>query len=197
MSFELENFFSSKTNLEKRFIPNHDQLKEIISILKKEGHRIVLTQGVYDLIHEGHALYLEKAKSYGDILIVGVDSDELTRIRKGINRPIVPQNERIKMLVHLRHVDIVTLRESNHDIGHLIRILSPDVLVTSASTIDFTDDYRKEYQNFCQEIITLPPQAITSTTARIRNIAIEGVENLACEINKITEDFINRIKKEQ
>ena len=197
MSFELENFFSSKTNLEKRFISNHDQLKEIVSALKNKGYKIILTQGVYDLLHEGHALYLEKAKSYGDILIVGVDSDELTRIRKGPNRPIVPQEERIRMLVHLRHVDIVTLRESNHDIGHLIRTISPDVLITSTSTADFTDDYKKEYQSFCQKIITLPPQATTSTTARIRNIAIEGAENLVCEINKITKEFINKIKNGQ
>jgi rfaE bifunctional protein nucleotidyltransferase chain/domain len=138
---------------------------------------VVLTQGVYDLLHEGHALYLEMAKSYGDILIVGVDSDELTRLRKGPNRPIVPQEERVKMLIHLRHVDVVTLREAHHDIGELIRLVHPDVLITSTSTEDFKKDLGKgTYNEYCGEIVVLPPQAATSTTARIRNLTIEGAQ---------------------
>lgn len=194
-SKKFQHFFSKASNIEHRFIPEYQKLEEIIIGLKKEGYKIVLTQGVYDLIHEGHALYLEAAKSYGDVLVVGVDSDELTRLRKGPNRPIVPQDERIKMLVHLRHVDIVTLRESNHGNGDLIRTIRPDVLITSASTSDFTDGHKKEYKDYCKEIITLPPQAVISSTARIRNINIEGAENLACEIRKITEEFIDKIKK--
>ncbi len=192
---KFQHFFSKESNIEHRFIPEYQKLEEITNELKKEGYRIVLTQGVYDLIHEGHALYLEAAKSHGDVLVVGVDSDELTRLRKGPNRPIVPQHERVKMLIHLRHVDIVTLRESNHENGDLIRVIKPDVLITSASTSDFTDNHKEEYRKYCKEVITLPPQATTSTTARIRNITIEGAENLACEIKKMAEDFIDKIKK--
>ncbi len=99
--------FSPKTNIKDRFISSHKNLARVVDDLKKNGYKIVLTQGVWDLIHEGHALYLEAAKSHGDILIVGVDSDELTKQRKGPNRPIVPQKERISMLIHLRHVDIL------------------------------------------------------------------------------------------
>ncbi len=193
----ISNILSSKTNLKDRFVSDHRKLKKTIDELRRLKKKIVLTQGVWDLIHEGHALYLEKARSYGDVLVVGVDSDELTKQRKGPNRPIVPQKERIGMLIHLRHVDIVTIREANHHIGDLIRLISPDVLITSKSTSDFTDEQKKEYTPYCKKVITLLPQATTSTTARIRELTIEGAEQLACEIKKITEDFINKIRRKK
>ena len=76
-----EKILAPKTNFEHRFITDEKILKKLVDTFKKQGKRIVLTQGVWDLIHEGHALYLEVAKGYGDVLIVGVDSDELTRAR--------------------------------------------------------------------------------------------------------------------
>ena len=135
------------------------------------------------------------AKSHGDILIVGIDSDELTRQRKGKNRPIVPQRERIEMLTHLRHVDVVVLRDIDHDIGDLIRLVRPDVLITSTGTKDFTENLIREYGDVCGEIKILEPQATTSTTARIRTLTIEGAESLAAEINQLTKEFINKIRK--
>lgn len=190
-----EKILAPETNFQHRFITDQKILKKLVETFKKQGKKIVLTQGVWDLIHEGHALYLEVAKGYGDVLIVGVDSDELTRMRKGPNRPIVPQTERVKMLVHLRHVDIVTIREASHDIGDLIRLVQPDVLVTSSSTTDFDEKMKREYKDFCGKIITMPPQATTSTTARIRNLTIEGAEELASEVVKLTHDFLDKIKK--
>ncbi len=108
---KLKNILAPGVNLKDRFIPDLGELKTVVQDLKRMGYRIVLTQGVYDMIHEGHARYLEKALSYGDVLIVGVDSDELTRSRKGPDRPVVPEKERIQMLAHLRHVSILTIRE--------------------------------------------------------------------------------------
>ncbi len=191
----LKKILSPKTEFEARFIPDYKELDRTTKNLKKQGKQIVLTQGVYDLIHEGHALYLEQARQLGDILIVGVDSDELTRRRKGPDRPIVPQKERLKMLVHLRHVDIVTIREANHGIGDLIRLVRPDVLVVSKSTSDFTDEMVNEYQNVCGKIISLPPQATTTTTGRIRVLTMEGVNRLSQEISKLTKKFVEEIKQ--
>lgn len=187
--------FAPGTNSKDRFVPDFQRLAEIVKALKTVGLKIVLTQGVYDLIHEGHARYLELAKSYGDILIVGIDSDELTRQRKGKNRPIVPQRERIEMLVHLRHVDMVVLRNVDQDIGDLIRLVKPDVLVTSESTSDFTSELIKGYSKYCGKIVTLKPQSTTSTTARIRDLTIEGAENLASEISQLTKEFIQKIRQ--
>ncbi|MEK7195228.1 MAG: adenylyltransferase/cytidyltransferase family protein [Patescibacteria group bacterium] len=188
--------FGPKTNFTDRFVPDHSKLEELVKELKNKGLKIVLTQGVYDLLHEGHALYLEAAKSHGDILVVGVDSDELTKMRKGPNRPIVPQGERVKMLIHLRHVDLVTIREANEDMGALIRLVKPDVLIASTSTEDFKKDLSSgEYNSYCGKIVVLPPQATTTTSARIRNLTIEGAEKLASEVGKLTEEFLNKIRE--
>ncbi|HNV45384.1 MAG TPA: adenylyltransferase/cytidyltransferase family protein, partial [Candidatus Woesebacteria bacterium] len=77
-----------------RIIFNPQEIKPIVAEARKKGQKVVLTQGSFDLVHIGHARYCEKAKSFGDLLIVGVDSDEKVRARKGKNRPIVPQDER-------------------------------------------------------------------------------------------------------
>lgn len=191
----IKNILTPSTHHKERFVSDYAELKDIVNHLKKVGYKIVLTQGVYDLIHEGHALYLEAARSHGDVLIVGVDSDELTRVRKGPDRPIVPQDERLKMLMHLRHVDIVTIRNVGEAKGDLIKLVKPDVLVVSKSTGDFTNKEQQAYKKYCGKIITLPPQAITSTSARIRVLAIEGAEKLAREIRKLTDDFLAKIKK--
>lgn len=191
----LKKILSPRVEFQARFIPNYGKLRKTVETLKKRRKKIVLTQGVYDLIHEGHALYLERARALGDVLIVGVDSDELTRKRKGPDRPIVPLDERLKMLVHLRHVDLVTTREIHHGIGDLIRLIQPDILVVSKSTSDFTDEMVREYKDVCGKIVSLPPQATTSTTARIRILTMEGVNRLSQEIHKLTERFIEEIKQ--
>ena len=178
----IKNILGNGANLKDRFIPNLKELKRVTDDLKRMGYRIVLTQGVYDMLHEGHARYLEQALSYGDILVVGVDSDELTRKRKGPNRPVVPQGERLQMLAHLRHVGILTLREEKHGLGTLIETVRPDVLITSSSTSDFGKKEIAVYKKVCGKIITLPPQAATSTTARVRLLTISGADELAKEI---------------
>jgi D-beta-D-heptose 7-phosphate kinase/D-beta-D-heptose 1-phosphate adenosyltransferase len=190
----VKDIFKHESNLKNRLVKNHNELDTLVKYLKQGGYKIVLTQGVYDLIHEGHARYLEAARSHGDILIVGVDSDALTKKRKGPNRPIVPQNERLNMLAHLRAVDILVVRDVKDDIGDLIRLVKPDVYVASESTKDFTKELRNVYKPHCGKIVVLPPQATTSTTARIRNLTIEGAEELAREVNKLTSDFLNKIK---
>lgn len=191
----VKHIISPASNVEHRFVPEQEELKKMVDLFKKMGYKVVLTQGVYDLIHGGHAAYLDVARSYGDVLIVGVDSDELTKKRKGPNRPIVPQDERIKMLAHLRSVDVVTLRDVGSEIGDLIRLVEPDVLVVSKSTKDFDYKTAMEYKDVCGEIISLPPQGVATTSARIRNLTIEGAEELAREMNKIIQEFLNKIRK--
>jgi rfaE bifunctional protein nucleotidyltransferase chain/domain len=169
---------------------------KIATLLKKNNHKIVLTQGVWDLIHEGHAKYLQKAKRFGDVLIVAVDTDEVVRYRKGPNRPIVPEKERVKMISHLKPVDLIVLKESKTDHNKLIRTIRPDVLVISDSTPpnkkgkSFFEEVREEHEKFCGKIINLKPQSTTSTTARIRLLTIKGAEDLAKELQKSIEIFL-------
>lgn len=191
----IKNIFSLQSDVDSRFIKDSGELKKTVELFKKMGYKVVLTQGVFDLIHEGHANYLEKARAFGDVLIVGVDSDELTRKRKGPNRPIVPQTERIRMLSHLRHVDVITLRDVQHGIGDLIKMIEPDVLVVSQTTKDFDKKLQLEYKPFCKKIEILPAQSTATTSARVRNLTIEGAEQLAREVVQLTQDFIAKIRK--
>src|SRR5579871_4469856 len=103
MSITAEHFLFGDLNTKGRYIESFSKLEEIVKALRVIGAKIVLTQGTYDFIHIGHFLYLEKARSYGDILIVGVDNDEKVRQRKGPDRPIVSEKERVQMLTHVRH----------------------------------------------------------------------------------------------
>ena len=174
-----------------RYFTDYEVLKCTLDTLRVSGKKVVLTQGVYDLLHVGHAQYLEKAKSYGDVLVVGVDSDELTRKRKGDGRPVVPQEERIAMLLHLRHVDIVVLRDIHHELEMLIKTIKPDVYIASESTKDFTVD--AELASHCGEVHTLPPQATTSTTARVRQVSMLGADELAEEFARLIPDMVREV----
>src|SRR4030066_1208640 len=112
----------------KKKIKERKKLTRIIQGLKAKGKRIVFTNGCFDLLHIGHVRYLEKAKSLGDVLVVGVNSDTSVRELKGPKRPILPEEERAEILSGLGCVDYVALF---HEIDplKLITSLHPDVLV--------------------------------------------------------------------
>ena len=107
--------------------------------------RIVLTSGSFDLLHVGHAKYIEKAAEYGDVLIVGVDSDEKIKSRKGPTRPIVGEDERLRLLSHLRGVGLLTLKHPDEKKWGLIDLIKPDILIVTAET--YTADEIKELEN--------------------------------------------------
>ncbi len=170
--------FGDQTSFENRYIPNHEQLQKSVELWKQLGLRIVLTSGTFDLFHIGHAQYLEKAKALGDVLIVGVDSDARVKKRKGPERPIVPENERVLILAHVRHVDVVTLKNVDDPSNHLIKLVQPDILVVSEST-DHKANEVDEKSQYCGEIVVLEPQATTSTSAKLRMIQIGKDKGLA------------------
>jgi rfaE bifunctional protein nucleotidyltransferase chain/domain len=149
-----------------------------VELWKQLGLKIVLTSGTYDLFHIGHAQFLEKAKELGDILIVGVDSDARVKKRKGPERPIVPENERVLILSHVRHVDVVTLKNVDDPSNHLIKLVRPDVLVVSESTGHKAGEVDEKAQ-YCGEIIVMEPQATTSTSAKLRMIQIGKEDGLS------------------
>lgn len=189
--------FTPSAPFEFRFIPDLEELKAVTKSLQHFGYKVVLTQGVYDLIHEGHGRYLELAKAQGDILIVGVDTDELTRKRKGNNRPVVPEDERLRMLTFLRSVDIVTLRTLRAveaDIDYLHKELRPDVFIMSHSTKDFPVEKKTEVEQYVGRVEIFEPQAETSTSARIRHLMIDGATELEARLTKTVQDFVDEMK---
>ncbi|MCX7759698.1 MAG: D-glycero-beta-D-manno-heptose 1-phosphate adenylyltransferase [Hydrogenothermaceae bacterium] len=101
---------------------------DVVNKLKKEGKKIVFTNGCFDIIHAGHVDYLQKAKSLGDFLIVGLNSDESIRRLKGDGRPVNPQEQRKRVLEALKPVDMVIIFEEDTP-ERLIKEIKPDVLV--------------------------------------------------------------------
>lgn len=112
-------------------IKNLNTLKNIISRLKKNGRKIVFTNGCFDILHYGHAEYLERARRKGDILIVAVNSDASVRRIKGNKRPLINQNDRLKMIAALESVDYTLLFNQDTPIK-VIKSLKPDILVKGA-----------------------------------------------------------------
>jgi D-beta-D-heptose 7-phosphate kinase/D-beta-D-heptose 1-phosphate adenosyltransferase len=95
---------------------------------KRNGKRVVFTNGCFDLLHPGHIRSLETARSLGDVLIVGINSDEGVRMLKGGGRPVIPQQERAEILASLECVDAVVIFDEFTP-QRVVAALMPDVLV--------------------------------------------------------------------
>lgn len=104
-----------------------NELRDKIASLKKDGKRIVFTNGCFDIIHVGHVRYLREAKKLGDILVIGLNSDSSVRKLKP-QRPVMPEPQRAEVLSSLEMVDFVTVFSENTPY-ELIRHIRPDVLV--------------------------------------------------------------------
>ena len=102
-----------------------------LDVWRAAGDRIVFTNGVYDLLHRGHAEYLEEARALGDRLVVGVNADASVRRLKGAGRPIVPAADRRALVAALACVDLAILFEDDTPL-RLIEAVRPDVLVKGA-----------------------------------------------------------------
>jgi cytidyltransferase-like protein len=170
-----------------------EKLEEIIAAAKTFGWKIAFTQGTWDMIHSGHFMYLEKAKDLADILIVAVDTDELTRDRKGEDRPFDPEEERILTISGLRPVDIVvtkTLGEHKHD---LLKIIKPDFFVISKTTGDEIQKDVEEFGPFVGEVKNFEPQSSNSTTAKFRKLKKGAFDEFKAELDVLIERFQRRL----
>jgi D-beta-D-heptose 7-phosphate kinase / D-beta-D-heptose 1-phosphate adenosyltransferase len=109
-------------------IKTWDEISSIVSELKNKDKKIIFTNGCFDILHIGHIKYLEIAKSYGDILILGLNSNDSVQRLKGENRPINSQESRAYILASLEVVDYVVIFEEDTPFD-LIKLIKPDVLV--------------------------------------------------------------------
>jgi rfaE bifunctional protein nucleotidyltransferase chain/domain len=119
-----------------RKIHRPETLKKQRAIWKLTGQRVVFTNGVFDILHRGHLQYLMQARSLGNALVVGVNSDASTRRLKGPERPINLEQDRLLHLASLAFVDAVVLFEEDTPLS-IISALIPDVLVKGG---DYTPD---------------------------------------------------------
>src|SRR3989337_2684216 len=118
-------------NTKKKKIVSLQRLRGSLKNINKKNKTIVFTNGCFDIIHAGHVRYLNKAKSLGDILVVGLNSDSSVKNIKGEKRPIVPQRERAEVLSGLEAVDYVVFFNEPTPI-RLIKAVLPDILVKGA-----------------------------------------------------------------
>jgi rfaE bifunctional protein nucleotidyltransferase chain/domain len=107
-----------------------------VAIARRHGARIVLANGCFDILHVGHVRYLEAAKGLGDLLVVGINSDEQVRRLKGTGRPFVPERERAEVIASLRAVDLVTIF-NEPTVEALLAALRPDI---HAKGTDYTEE---------------------------------------------------------
>ena len=159
----------------KRLIAQSD-LMQLHEKLKEAGKKVVFTAGSWDLIHAGQCRYLEKAKAEGDVLVVGVSSNEAIKRVKGPNKPILDEKIRAEMLTYLRSVDFVTILPEPSCTPSL-GLLQPDVFITVKE--DWTEEYKnsKEYKTVIKyggEVKVVDRQSTAISSTKIGQRAIGG-----------------------
>ncbi len=115
---------------------SRSHIEAYCDILRAGGRRIVFTNGCFDILHAGHVRYLTAARAEGDVLIVGLNSDDSVRRLKGPSRPVNPEADRAEVLGGLRAVDAVTIFDEP-TAAELIALVKPDVYVKGG---DYTLD---------------------------------------------------------
>ena len=123
------------SNASQRIV-DRERLSERIASARSNGARIVMANGCFDVLHVGHVRYLEAAKALGDLLIVGVNSDDQARELKGDGRPLLPQDQRAEIVASLEAVDFVTVF-AEPTVEQLLLALKPDI---HAKGTDYTED---------------------------------------------------------
>ena len=144
-------------------------LKEKIDHLRREGKKIVFTNGCFDILHVGHTRYLKEAKKMGDVLVLALNSDESVRSLKGERRPLVPESERADVVASLESVDFVIIFDELTPLS-LIEYLKPDVLVKGG---DWAEDQvvgRESVKNWGGKVIIIPEIKGSSTTNIVEKI---------------------------
>jgi D-beta-D-heptose 7-phosphate kinase/D-beta-D-heptose 1-phosphate adenosyltransferase len=184
--------FADASNFELRYVADFRRITEVVAALRVLGVRVVLTSGTFDILHEGHSMYLEAARGCGDFLIVGVDSDAKVRQRKGAWRPAVPELERLRMVTHQRGVGLVTLKQLDEPRWSLIKAVRPDVLVATADT--YTEDEIAELEEkYCGRVEVLERMATVSTSARLRLLQLGLGERMSQRLTERLPDLLQDV----
>jgi len=150
-------------------IYSREKLKKEIDRLRKEGKKIVFTNGCFDILHVGHTRYLEEAKKLGDVLVLGLNSDDSVRSLKGEKRPVTPENERADVVAALETVDFVTIFPELTPLK-LIEYLKPDVLVKGGDWKEEQVVGRESVEKWGGRVIIIPEIKGSSTTNVIEKI---------------------------
>lgn len=175
-----------------------DELSTLGDFLRKRGLQVVFTTGVYDMIHIGHARYLELAKSLGEVLIVGLNSDTSVRELKGPSRPILDEPRRAEMLSFLESVDYLNIYPETHG-AEVIRLLKPDVYLCVEGSWEGDIGTKAEVQVIAEnggKVVYCPRQDPSlSTSAIIDKIGMQAGTALLHEFQQFVESQQNQKSK--
>jgi D-beta-D-heptose 7-phosphate kinase/D-beta-D-heptose 1-phosphate adenosyltransferase len=150
-------------------IVSRDTLAMLVQTHRQRGERIVFTNGCFDLLHVGHIDYLQYARSLGERLVVGVNDDASVRQLKGAARPLIPQDERARILAALDCVDYVTIFSESTPLA-LIQCLRPDILVKGGDYTPATVVGRDVVEAYGGRVQIAPYVSGVSTTAIVESI---------------------------
>lgn len=168
------------------------ELENKIAEAKREGKKVGLVQGSWDLFHIGHLRYLKKARELCDFLIIAMDSDEKIKKRKGTSRPIIPESERYDFIDLLGLADGIVIKQVGEPKWGLIRAVKPDVLI--AIKDNYSDEDIVKLEDICGKVAILPRQSESSTSDKIRKITISSQKNRPEDLDVKLDEAIRAFK---
>ncbi len=154
-------------------ILSFEQAFEVVDELKRQGKRIVFTNGCFDLIHPGHTHYLAEARRLGDVLLVAVNSDRSVRALKGPGHPIMPESERAEILAALECVNYVTIFDDLTPRAVIAGLL-PHVLAKASDWGPTEIVGREEVEAAGGKVVSVPIVPGYSTSSMIQAILMAG-----------------------
>ena len=159
-------------------ILDRNRLIARVAIARKNGARSVLANGCFDLLHVGPVRYLEGARALGDLLVVGINSDEQVRGLKGEGRPFMPERERAELVAALRAVDYVTIFPEP-TVEQLLRAIRPNI---HAKGTDYTEE-------------TVPERdVVRSLGGRVAIVGDPKQHSTSEMLKQLAEDTANSVK---
>ena len=150
-------------------ISNIEKIDEIVAELRKQNKKIAFTNGCFDILHRGHVEYLEKTKSYADILVLGLNTDNSIKRLKGKPRPYVNEEDRAYVLSRLEAVDVVCLFDEDTPLELILKV-KPDFLIKGG---DYNLDQivgRELVESQGGQVLTIPLVKGKSSTSIIDQI---------------------------
>jgi len=181
---------------EDRIVDTLEDLQTISKVFKLLGAQVVLTMGTFDVFHVGHARYIRKARQNGSLLIVGLDDDEKARARKGENRPTIPYIERSELITYFRYADVIAKKSIENKKWAMIEAVHPHILIAVEGT--YSQEEIGTLQAMCEgmKVIVLPRQAETSTSSKVRRMALYGAEMLKTALQEVLIKTIHDVVNE-
>lgn len=158
--------------MSEKFAPilDREQLVSAIGAARKDGLTVVLANGCFDLFHAGHIRYLAGAKALGDILVVGINSDEQVARLKGTGRPYIPEDERAEIVSAIRPVDLVTIFPEP-TVEALILAIRPDFHAKGTDYTTETVPEREIVRSYGGQVAIVGDPKDHSSTDLIKKVA--------------------------